>query len=177
MTDDEFLAAFEAAAITRKDWTHEAHVRMAWLYLTRLPFAEALEKVRSGIRHLNTAISRRENLRCIAPKKRKTGGYHDTITVAYVHVIAGRLTPDEDFPTFRDRHPDLFDRTLPALLCHYTKERLYSAEARKAFVEPDREALPDVEVRLTEVRTKRRTRRKAKRASARTAGSSTVRGG
>ena len=31
MTDDEFLVAFEAAAIARKDWTHEAHVRMAWL--------------------------------------------------------------------------------------------------------------------------------------------------
>ena len=45
MTDDEFLAAFEAAAIPRKDWTHEAHVRMAWLYLrTHDPAYKALAK-------------------------------------------------------------------------------------------------------------------------------------
>jgi hypothetical protein len=155
MTDDKFLAAFEAATITRKDWTHEAHVRMAWLYLTRLPLGQALQKVRSGIRKLNAEFVRQDSLRC-SPPKGNSEGYHDTITVAFVRVIASRITTDEDYPTFRDRHPDLFDRTLPALLCHYTKERLYSAEARKAFVEPDRQELPAVESRLAEVRAKRR---------------------
>ena len=48
MTDDEFLAAFEACAFARGGWTHESHVRMAWLYLSRLPFAEALESGLSG---------------------------------------------------------------------------------------------------------------------------------
>jgi hypothetical protein len=129
MTDDEFLAAFEAAAIARPDWTHESHVRMAWLYLTRLPFAEALERVRSGIQKLNARIG-------------SPDGYHETITVAYVRVIGGRLAPGEEYPAFRDRHPDLFARTLTALLRHYTKERLHSAEARTGFIEPDREALP-----------------------------------
>jgi len=129
MTDDEFLTAFEAAAIARKEWTHEAHVRMAWLYLRRLPFAEALEKVRAGIRKLNAKIG-------------SPDAYHDTITVAHVRVIASRLRAGEGYPTFRDRNPDLFDRTFPALLRHYTKDRLYSPEARAAFIEPDREELP-----------------------------------
>jgi hypothetical protein len=129
MTDDEFLAAFEAAAIARTDWTHAAHVRMAWLYLRRLPFADALERVRSGIRKLNAKIG-------------SPDGYHETITVAHVRVIASRVAPGEDYPEFRDRHPDLFDRTFPALLRHYTKERLHSPEARAAFIEPDREELP-----------------------------------
>jgi hypothetical protein len=130
MTDDEFLAAFEAAAIPRPDWTHEAHVRMAWLYLTRLPHAEALERVRSGIRKLNGAIG-------------SPDGYHETITVAYVRVIASRLRDGEAFPAFRDRNPDLLDRTLSALLRHYSAERLRSAEARRAFVAPDCGPLPD----------------------------------
>src|SRR4051812_27869201 len=103
MTDDEFLAAFEAAAIAPPDWAHEAHVRMAWLYLTRLPFTEALERVRKGIRKLNAVIG-------------SPDGYHDTITVAFVRVIAARVRPGEAYPAFRDRHPDLFDRTLSALL-------------------------------------------------------------
>ena len=69
-------------------------------------------------------------------------GYHETITVAFVRVIAARLAPGEDFPAFRARNPDLLDRTLAALLRHYTKELLHSPEARKAFVAPDVQTLP-----------------------------------
>lgn len=129
MTDDDFLAAFEAAAIPRPEWTHEAHVRMAWLYVTRFPTAQALGLVRTGIRKLNARIG-------------SPDGYHETITVAFVRVIASRRERDEDYPTFRGRNPDLFDRTLTALLRHYTKDRLHSPEARRAFVEPDVAALP-----------------------------------
>ena len=128
MTDDEFLAAFEAAAIPRPEWTHESHVRMARLYLTRFAFADALERVRRGIQKLNGVIGTPD-------------GYHETITVAFVRVIAERLCGDE-YDVFRARNPELFDRTLPSVLRYYTKERLYTAEARREFVEPDREALP-----------------------------------
>jgi hypothetical protein len=129
MTDDEFLAAFESAAIPRPEWTHEAHVRMAWLYLTRLALAEALHRVRDGIQKLNAANG-------------VADGYHETITVAFVRVIAARLEPGEGYAAFRARNPELFDRTLAALLRHYSKERLYSPEARRAFIEPDAMTLP-----------------------------------
>ena len=33
--DDDFLAAFEATTISEECWNHQAHVRMAWLYLRR----------------------------------------------------------------------------------------------------------------------------------------------
>lgn len=131
MSDDEFLAAFETVTFTRPEWTHEAHVRMAWLYLTRWPLGDALKRVRAGIQKLNAKIG-------------SPDGYHETITVAFVRVMAVRLVPGEMYPAFRERNPDLFDRTLAALLRHYTKELLHSAPARRAFVEPDVEALPGV---------------------------------
>jgi len=129
MSDAEFLAVFEACTIPKHDWTHAAHVRMAWLYLTQLRFADALEAVRSGIQKYNRSLG-------------NTTGYHDTITVAFTRVIAHRLRDGETFAAFRERNPDLFDRKLPALLRHYTKERLSSAAARERFIEPDVEALP-----------------------------------
>ena len=129
MSDDDFLTAFEAVAFTRPEWTHEAHVRMAWLYLMRLPYAEALDRVRRGIQKLNGKIG-------------SPDGYHETITVAFVRVIASRLLPEEAYSAFRERNPELFDRTLVALLHHYTKDRLHSPEARKAFIEPDVRPLP-----------------------------------
>jgi hypothetical protein len=129
MTDDDFLAAFETCTLARTQWTHEAHVRVAWLYLTRLPFAGALERVRRGIQRLNPTIG-------------SPNGYHETITVASMRLIAHRLRLGDDFLGFRERNADLLDRTLTPLLRHYTKERLRSPDARLRFLEPDLEALP-----------------------------------
>lgn len=127
MTDGEFLAAFEACTLPRPAWTHEAHVRMAWLYLARLPAAEAEQRARAGIRRYNASVG--------------SDGYHETITVAFVRVIAGRVRDGESFAAFRDREPDLFDRKLTALHRHYSPDRLKSPEARERFVAPDREPL------------------------------------
>lgn len=129
MTDDEFLLAFEECAFSRPEWTHESHVRMAWLYLSRLPIDAALDRVRRGIQKLNAKIG-------------SPDGYHETITVAFVSIIASRLRTGESYLAFRDRNPDLLDRTLPVLLRHYTKDRLWSPEARRGFIEPDLEELP-----------------------------------
>jgi len=147
MTDDEFLTAFEECKVERKDWTHEAHIRVAWLYLTRLPDTEnVLDRVRSGIKKLNAAFASRRSMLCMraaAPKDaRGLTGYHETITVAFVTLIASRTKPGEDFAAFREHNADLFDHKFPTILKHYSPERLYSPTAKKEFVEPDLVPLP-----------------------------------
>ncbi|QJW97087.1 hypothetical protein [Frigoriglobus tundricola] len=145
MTDDEFLLAFETCTLARADWTHAAHVRMAWLYLTRsLGAAAALDRVRPGIQKLNAEFVRQLHLRglTVPHDPRGLNGYHETITTAFVTVIAARTRAGEDFDTFRERNPDLFDRTFPSLLKHYSPERLYSAAAKAAFIAPDLAPLP-----------------------------------
>jgi hypothetical protein len=91
MTDDEFLAAFEARTLPKAQWTHAAHVRMAWLYLTRLHFAAALDRVRDGIRCYNAAVG--------------SDGYHETITVAFTLLIHARLTNADIDDSFRFLRP------------------------------------------------------------------------
>lgn len=153
MTDDEFLLAFQTCTFTRPEWTHEAHVRMAWLYLTRLPFVEALDRIRTGIQKLNAKIGQPPNTHRAPPQRScnitlrvssngDPNGYHETITIAFSRLIASRVRLGEDYLAFRDRNPDLFDRTLPAPFQHYTKERLWSPEARRGFIEPDVAELP-----------------------------------
>lgn len=144
MTDDEFLAAFEGCAFDRTEWTHAAHVRMAWLYLTRAaPGADVLGAVRAGLQRLNAALrARHPAAPGRAPDPRGLDGYHETVTAAFVRVIAARVRPGEGFAAFADRNPDLFDRAFPALLAHYSPERLYAPAARGAFLEPDRAPLP-----------------------------------
>lgn len=132
MTDDEFLRAFEQCELPRDRWTHEAHVRMAWLYLRQRPIEETVPIVREAIQRYNTSLG-------------NTEGYHETINLAYLILIdrqIGRGAGEGTFAGFRERHPVLLDRTLVALLDYYSREVLFSAEARRTFVEPDLAPLP-----------------------------------
>jgi hypothetical protein len=131
MTDEAFLAAFESCTLAKTEWTHAAHVRMAWLYLTRLPCQAALDAIRRGIRCYNSAVG--------------SDGYHDTITVAFTLLVRSRLSPadpGEGFTTFAARNPDLFEGCSGLLQRHYDPATLASAEAKWRFVQPGREPLP-----------------------------------
>ncbi len=127
MTDDDFLRDFEACRIPKALWTHEAHVRMAWLYLGRQPLQEVIPLVRRRIQRYNYSLGNKT-------------GYHETVTVAYLTLIDDRLDRSATNPSFAEfsaSHPDLLDRSLSALLKHYSRDRLFSPEAIERFVEPD----------------------------------------
>lgn len=133
MSDSEFLEAFECCTLTREEWTHEAHVRMAWLYLAMFPYEYALQAIRAGIQRLNERVLKKEL------------AYHETITVAYARLIASareRLPATHGLSAVREVAPALFDRELSAVLHHYSRERLFSAEARAGWVVPDLVPLP-----------------------------------
>jgi hypothetical protein len=133
--DESFLAAFEAGTWPYEKWHHREHIRVAYLYLCRFPYADALDKMRSGIKALNTAHKVPE---------RPDRGYHETITQAWM-----RLTPQalrgsgksESSDIFLSRHTNLISKD--TLLAFYTKERLMSSDARRQFVEPDLKPLPE----------------------------------
>ncbi len=135
MTDEEFLDAFEAQAISREDWTHEAHVRMAWLYARREASREAmLDKVRNGIKRLNAVNAVEGKL------------YHETVTMAFGTIIHHRVTTNgapQEWPAFRDASADLTSPGPSPLLKYYRQETLDSDAARLGFVLPDLKPLPD----------------------------------
>lgn len=127
---DGLAAQFVAATLPKDAWTHEAHLIVGLWHVERYGAVEALERLRSSIRRLNDAHG--------TPNS-DTRGYHETITKAYLHVL----------DAFRARHQAatvgecvglLLDSPLarPDLLFdYYSRERLLSVEARRAWVEPD----------------------------------------
>ncbi|MBX9789769.1 MAG: hypothetical protein K2Y37_12700 [Pirellulales bacterium] len=132
MTDEEFLAAFEQCTLPEKEWTHRAHVRMAWIYLRRGSLAAMLPVVRRGIQRYNATLN-------------KHLGYHEMITRGFVILIAdriGRGAGGMSFESFCAENPDLLDNKLTALLAHYRRETLFSPAAREGFVTPDLRPLP-----------------------------------
>jgi hypothetical protein len=132
--DTAFLSLFEAASIPGESWTHRDHVRVAFLYLRELPFPQALDKLRTGIKALNRANGVQET---------PTSGYHETITVAWARLIADAIASRGAASTFADfaqHNPDLLQKE--HLRTHYSRDLIMSPLARISFVDPDLAALP-----------------------------------
>jgi hypothetical protein len=125
MTDDEFIARFEDC--TLEPFRHRDHVRVAWLYLDRYAPAEALARVCEGIRRFAAAHG--------APDR-----YHETITWAFVLLIAdrrARAAAGQTWEGFARENADLVDRGASVLGAYYRGETLASDLARRHFVFPD----------------------------------------
>src|SRR5579872_4882665 len=82
LSDDEFLRQFEACTLPYRHWTHRAHLRVGYLYVTRLGLAGAIPKVTAGIRAYNRSQGIVDT---------PTSGYHETMTVAWLHLVAAMI--------------------------------------------------------------------------------------
>ena len=129
---ENLVAHFRARTLPKSEWTHLAHLAVGtWQVHAEGP-DRALSTLRTGIRLLNDAHGTANS---------DSGGYHETITRAYVVLIAQFL------PLAPASHTDLAVcvqellasplASREALLAFYSKGRLFSVEARRGWVEPD----------------------------------------
>jgi hypothetical protein len=80
-------------------------------------------------------------LQAFARTQGKPNLYHETITVAFLLIIAERIADDRDMTTwaeFATRNPDLLQWKPSVLDRYYRGETLWSDRARRGFVMPDR---------------------------------------
>jgi hypothetical protein len=134
MTDDEFLREFEATTIPLAQWTHRAHLKVAYLFLCKLPLTAAIDRMRAGIRAYNAA-----NGIVDAPDR----GYHETVTVAWMRITSAMLAiygPAQSADAFLDAQPQLGEKNL--LRLYYSPDLIMSPIAKTRFVEPDLSSLP-----------------------------------
>ena len=129
--DEHFLTRFESCELPEFEWTHLAHIRVAWICLKLASPELALARIREGILRYNTEVLHR-------PHK-----YHETVTVAFARIVAERISAGEPWTDFAERISDLLDPGAPILLRYYSVDRLSSVAARQAFIEPDLGGLPE----------------------------------
>ncbi len=131
MNIDDFAARFESCTLREEEWTHQAHFIVGLWHVDRFGADDALTKLRARIRRLNESFGGTNTV---------TSGYHETITAAYVTLLAQFL----DRRAVGDGLDELTARLLASplarkdvLLTFYSKERLMSGEARAGWAEPD----------------------------------------
>ncbi len=127
MAIDPLVAALEAGRLPAGGFGHAQHVQFAWHYARTYPLPEALERCRTVLQGL-------------AARAGAPGKYHETVTAAYLVLVAERAQqPDAptEWETFACRYPELF-RWKPGILdAYYRPDTLWSEEARRAFLPPD----------------------------------------
>lgn len=129
MTDQEVIQRFESGAVPESAFHHADHVRLAFAYLRNYPALTALEK-------LSAALKR------FASRHGKTQLYHETITWAYVFLIAERIArcsaEQVDWNEFAENNPDLLVWKGGILTRYYKDATLKSDLARRTFIFPDK---------------------------------------
>jgi hypothetical protein len=138
--DAEIIAIGEGVAartLPKPAWTHAAHFAAAvWLVAGQSDLV-AERDMPGLIRAYNTATG---------VANTDSEGYHETITLASLRAVRAFLgsLPDSRLPLFAACNAllatDLGKRDW--LLAYWSRERLFSAEARRGWVEPDLAALP-----------------------------------
>ena len=124
-----------ACSLAKEDWTHEAHLAACLFLLTQRPDVDVDAEIAGIISRFNESVGGVND---------DHGGYHDTITRTYLAGVRLFLrAPPEG---------GLADRVNALLISpvgrrdwplgFYSRELLFSVEARRGFVEPDRAPLP-----------------------------------
>jgi hypothetical protein len=117
------LLRFVRGEVDPAAFSHREHVRMAYEVLRRHPFDEAVLHYSRALRAMTARIGKPE-------------AFHQTITVAFLALIAERIGEGSgDFDTFAQANPDLLDKAV--LARWYPRERLMSDAARRTFVLPE----------------------------------------
>jgi hypothetical protein len=126
---DEFLSAFEAGTLPRSRWTHGAHLLTGACYLHALGEAAAIDKMRLCVRRYNEAVG---------GKNTDTSGYHETITIAWIKLLAGLLRKVEpvERAEFAALAVERFESDRNILSRYYDFDLLASVEARTSWIEP-----------------------------------------
>lgn len=126
MDERDLFDRFVDTSLPADQFHHQQHVQVAWLFVRNHGMPAALSEFSQAIRRF-------------ADAKGATGLYHETITWAFLLLIADRQArkPARTWEEFETANPDLLTWKPSILNRYYSKELLASDLARRTFLMPD----------------------------------------
>jgi hypothetical protein len=132
---DDFICRFEAQTIPKAEWTHAAHLRIGGCYVLGHGQADALVRLRAGIRRLNDSHGVINS---------DTNGYHETLTCSWLAVIGRFLVeyraahPNAERAEHIDALIDTFGLRSGMFTEYWSIDVARSVEARRSWIAPDK---------------------------------------
>ena len=128
LSDSEFESAFNSARLDPELFSHEAHLRLAWIHITKYGVEKAISNITSQIKAYTKSLGADEK-------------YHETLTIVGVRAVHHFMLRSEttDFEGFIQENTKLMDQFKDLVDSHYHEDIFKSDLARSIFIEPDKE--------------------------------------
>ena len=132
---EEIARRFLDRTLPRSSWTHGSHLAATMWLLSNRPYAEVVRDLPGLIRAYNVATG--------LPNT-DVKGYHETITQASLRAAFWFLVHTSPGPLFAVCNAIMRSPLGQPewLLQYWSRSRLFSAEARREWLEPDLKPLP-----------------------------------
>ena len=126
LNDVEFVRQFKNGSLDPKLFSHEAHIRLAWIHINNYGIDIAIENIDEQLLKYTTSLGAKDK-------------YNKTVTVAAVRAVYHFFLKSKsdnfknfilEFPRLRDNFKDLLDS-------HYGFDIFKSEVAKKEYLEPD----------------------------------------
>ena len=126
LTDEAFITQFENCMLNPDIFSHEAHLRLAWIYLTLHGEQEACRKtalhLQAYVKHLGAEAK-----------------FNYTLTIASVKAVHHfmQICQQDTFTGFINEFPELKYNLKGLLATHYSVDIFNLPEAKIHWLEPD----------------------------------------
>ena len=127
---------FLARSLSKEEWTHEAHLATTTWLLRKRPDIDVDKELPGLIRRYNESVGGVNS---------DSEGYHETITRVFLAGVRLFLSEADSSEPLHELVNELLLSSMGRRdwpLRFYSRERLLSVGARRAFIPPDKAALP-----------------------------------
>lgn len=126
LSDSEFMHQFISCELSPSDFSHEAHVRLAWLNIDQYGKEKAEIEIQKQLLKFIDFVGARDK-------------YNLTVTLAAMKIVYHfkQKSASDNFQDFIAEFPRLNTNFKDLIAAHYSVNIFTSDEAKTSFLEPD----------------------------------------
>jgi hypothetical protein len=126
LNDDAFEQQFADCELDAELFSHEAHLRLAWIHIQKYGVDDAIENVSTQLKRYTAHVNAADK-------------FNKTITMAAVYAVHHFMqkTPSGDFFSFIGVNPQLKYQFKSLIQSHYSAAIFTLPAAKNEFLQPD----------------------------------------
>jgi hypothetical protein len=126
MNDAMFEAQFKATVLDPAVFSHEAHLRLAWIHIKKYGVETAIVNICSQLKAFVEILGAGDK-------------YNETLTIAAIRTVHHFMLKSDtaDFNVFIRQFPRLKYNFKDLMACHYKMDIFNNAIAKREYIAPD----------------------------------------
>lgn len=126
LSDTEFMSQFKNCRLDPSVFSHEAHLRLAWIHIHSFGLAQARENIQKQLQDFVEHVGAKDK-------------YHKTLTIVAIEAVHHfmQISKSHTFKNFMVEFPQLKDNFKGLINSHYSFDIFQSEEARFEYIKPD----------------------------------------